>query len=128
MQVFIKCVFLDSSKQDYESHTDEVIIKSLVDWSNNKIQGKFRFFDNEEQLRREWKLHARANIRQRTFLEGILLKSLDHESESLKCFLLLFMFMLFVYVVVVGSWGALMFIIHIFPNLMKVFRVFGSIF
>jgi hypothetical protein len=116
MQVFIKCVFLDSSKQDYESHTDEVIIKSLVDLSNNKIQGKFRFFDNEEQLRREWKLHACANIRQRTFLEGILLKSLDHESESLTkiFFFMLRCFMFFFFVIVVSLWDALMFIIIYF--------------
>ena len=83
MQVFIKCVFLDISKQENEAQTDDVTIKSLTYLSNNKIQGKFRFFDNEEHLRRDWKQHARANIRQKTFLEGILLKSLDHESEFL---------------------------------------------
>ena len=54
--------------------------------SNYEIQGRFKFFDNEEQLRRDWKQHARANIRQKTFLEGILLKSLDPDSKFLHSF------------------------------------------
>ncbi|KAH3735806.1 hypothetical protein DPMN_042364 [Dreissena polymorpha] len=45
--------------------------------SSHEIQGRFRFYDNEEHLQRDWKQHARANIRQPTFLEGILLKALD---------------------------------------------------
>ena len=49
--------------------------------SSYEIQGRFRFYDNEEHLQREWKQHARANIRQPTFLEGILLKSLDYERK-----------------------------------------------
>ena len=50
--------------------------------SSHEIQGRFRFYDNEEHLQRDWKQHARANIRQPTFLEGILLKSLDHERKK----------------------------------------------
>jgi len=49
--------------------------------SSYEIQGRFRFYDNEEHLQREWTQHARANIRQPTFLEGILLKSLDYERK-----------------------------------------------
>lgn len=45
--------------------------------SNYEIQARFTFYDNEEQLRRDWKQNARMNIRQSTFLEGILLKALD---------------------------------------------------
>ena len=51
--------------------------------SNYEIQGKFYFFDSDEHLRREWKQQAKMNIRQPTFLEGILLKSMDHESKYL---------------------------------------------
>ena len=49
--------------------------------SNYEIQGQFHFFDSDEHLRREWKQRAKMNIKQQTFLEGILLKSLDHESK-----------------------------------------------
>jgi hypothetical protein len=60
--------------------------------SNYDIQGSFKFFDNEEHLRREWKQHARANIRLKTFLEGILLRSLDPGS---KCVLMICFFFSF---------------------------------
>ena len=49
--------------------------------SNYEIQGKFYFYDSDEQLRHEWKQRAKMNIKQPTFLEGILLKSMDHESK-----------------------------------------------
>ncbi|KAL4232612.1 hypothetical protein ACF0H5_007302 [Mactra antiquata] len=78
MQVYIKCVFLDLMNQ--ETKDEDVSIKIMTYRSNHEIQGKFRFYDNEAQLRRDWKQHARANIRQKTFLEGILLKSLDPDN------------------------------------------------
>lgn len=83
MQVYIKCVFLDTLNQENEKCTDDVSMKIMTYRSNHEIQGRFRFYDNEDHLRRDWKQHARANIRQKTFLEGILLKSLDPESKSL---------------------------------------------
>ena len=49
--------------------------------SNYEIQGKFYFYDSDEQLKHEWKQKAKMNIKQSTFLEGILLKSMDHESK-----------------------------------------------
>ncbi|XP_053396846.1 uncharacterized protein LOC123552794 isoform X2 [Mercenaria mercenaria] len=78
MQVYIKCIFLDN--QEYEKCAADVSIQIMTYRSSHEIQGRFRFFDNEAHLRRDWKQHARANIRQKTFLEGILLKSLDPEN------------------------------------------------
>ncbi|XP_052807723.1 uncharacterized protein LOC128236694 isoform X4 [Mya arenaria] len=48
--------------------------------SSYNIQGRFRFYADEDHLSRQWRLHALANIRQPTFLEGFLLKALhsDH--------------------------------------------------
>ena len=57
------------------------LLKTMTYSSNYETQGKFYFFDSEEHLRREWKQRAKMNIKQQTFLEGILLKSLDHESK-----------------------------------------------
>lgn len=56
-------------------------LKTMTYRSNYEIQGKFYFYDSDEQLRREWKQRAKMNIKQHTFLEGILLKSMDHESK-----------------------------------------------
>ena len=49
--------------------------------SSYEIQGRFQLYENEEQLRRDWKANARSNIKQTTFLEGILLKALDSSSK-----------------------------------------------
>lgn len=59
----------------------EELKKAMTYRSNHEIQGRFRFYDNETHLQRDWKQHARANIRQTTFLEGILLKALDPDSK-----------------------------------------------
>ena len=57
------------------------LLKTMTYRSNYEIQGKINFFDSDEHLRREWKHRAKMNIKQQIFLEGILLKSLDHESK-----------------------------------------------
>lgn len=50
-------------------------------FSQYSIQAKFHFYSDEESLKKGWKEEAKSNIKQTTFLEGILLKSLDDECE-----------------------------------------------
>lgn len=47
------------------------------------VQAKFKFYTDEESLAREWKHAAKCNASQITFLEGILLKTLDHTCKYL---------------------------------------------
>ncbi|XP_060072896.1 uncharacterized protein LOC132552720 [Ylistrum balloti] len=47
------------------------------------VQAKFKFYTDEESLAGEWKHAAKCNASQITFLEGILLKTLDHNSPFL---------------------------------------------
>jgi len=56
-------------------------IKAMTYMSTREIQGRFRFYYSESDLQRDWKHHARANTRQSTFLEGILLKAIDPNSK-----------------------------------------------
>ena len=61
--------------------TDGIEVMTLR--NNYEIQGKFKFYETDDQLRKEWKPNARSNIKYATFLEGVLLKSLDTNSKSL---------------------------------------------
>jgi hypothetical protein len=45
------------------------------------VQARFKFYVNEETLLREWKSSAKSNTHLTTFLEGILLKSLEKNGE-----------------------------------------------
>lgn len=41
------------------------------------VQARFKFYTSEDNLIKEWKSSAKSNTHQTTFLEGILLKSLE---------------------------------------------------
>lgn len=41
------------------------------------VQARFKFYTSEDNLSKEWKSSAKSNTHQTTFLEGILLKSLE---------------------------------------------------
>lgn len=45
------------------------------------VQARFKFYTSEDNLSKEWKSSAKSNTHQTTFLEGILLKSLEKNAQ-----------------------------------------------